>query len=181
MAFLIIPPYFCEDFMKIIETKRLYLRKLRHGDEAELKKILSDPVSMQFYPHPFCREEVEQWVNWNLKNYATLQHGLWAVILKQDETFWGDCGITMQTIEHETVPEIGFHILPQYCCHGYATEAALACKQYAFDVLRYPAVFSYTTLQNIASQKVAQKIGMHFDRYFEKDGERHVVHVATAP
>ena len=166
--------------MKITETERLYLRKLRHGDEDEFKKVLSDPVSMQFYPHPFCDKEVERWVRWNLENYATLQHGLWAVILKQGETFLGDCGITMQTIEQETVTEIGFHILPRHCRHGYATEAALACKQYAFDVLHYPAVFSYTTQNNLASQRVAQKIGMHFDRYFEKDGEPHVVHVATA-
>ena len=167
--------------MKVLETRRLYLRELRHGDEDELKKVLCDAVSMQFYPHPFCSAEVGRWVDWNLENYASLHHGLWAVILKQNETFIGDCGITMQTIEHETVPEIGFHTLPQYCGNGFTTEAAFACKEYAFTVLHYPAVFSYTTLQNIASQRVAQKIGMRFDRYFEKGGECHIVHTAVGP
>jgi len=51
------------------------------------------------------------------------------VILKEGNIFLGDCGITMQNIDGEVVPEMGFHIIKDHCNKGYATEAALACKK----------------------------------------------------
>jgi RimJ/RimL family protein N-acetyltransferase len=96
------------------------------------------------------------------------------VILKDGETFIGDCGITMQEIDNETVPEIGFHVLKEFWSRGYATEAAAACKEYAFEVLEYPSVYSYTTLEHKASQKVAEKIGMQEYKVFEKDGKKFI-------
>ncbi len=164
--------------MKIIETERLYLRELIIDDKKELMKVLSDSESMEFYPNPFSEEEVGKWIQWNIENYQQYKHGLWAVILKEGEVFIGDCGITMQNIENEIVPEIGFHIIKEYCNKGFATEAALACKEYAFKVLHYPKIFSYTTVQNIPSQKVAAKIGMQVYKCFEKNGEKQIVQVA---
>lgn len=162
----------------IIETERLYLRELVPKDKIYLMKVLSDPESMVYYPHPFSEQEVENWIFWNIENYKQYQHGLWAVILKKDELFIGDCGITMQNIENETVPEIGFHIIKEYCNKGYATEAARACKEYAFNILNYSRIFSYTTVKNIPSQKVAEKIGMQVYKNFNKNGEKQIVQVA---
>jgi RimJ/RimL family protein N-acetyltransferase len=154
------------------------LRELEIGDKKELTKVLSDPESMQYYPHPFSEEKVENWIQWNIENYKKYKHGLWAVLLKEGDIFIGDCGLTMQNIENETLPEIGFHINREYWNKGYATEAALACKEYAFHVLHYPRIFSYTTLRNIPSQKVAEKIGMKIYKFFEKNGEKQIVQVA---
>lgn len=165
--------------MKIIETERLYLRELQIDDKKELMKVLSDSESMQFYPYPFSEEEVEKWIQWNIENYKKYKHGLWAVILKDGNVFIGDCGVTMQNIDDKTVPEIGYHIIKKYCKMGYASEAALACKEYAFRVLQYTDIFSYTTIRNIPSQKVAEKIGMLFYKYFEKNGEKHIVQTAN--
>lgn len=164
--------------MKIIETERLYLRELSVDDKKELMKVLSNPESMKFYPHPFSEDEVEKWIQWNIENYKKYKHGLWALILKEGEVFIGDCGITMQDIGSEIVPEIGFHIINEYCNKGFATEAAFACKKYAFTVLHYPKIFSYTTVRNIPSQKVANKIGMQVYKYFEKNCEKQIVQVA---
>jgi RimJ/RimL family protein N-acetyltransferase len=165
--------------MKIIETERLYLRELHVNDKKELMKVLSDPESMEFYPSPFSEEKVEKWIQWNIENYMTYKHGLWAVILKEGEVFIGDCGITMQDIGDETIPEIGFHIIKEYCNKGYATEAALACKEYAFKVLHYPKIFSYTAVRNTPSQKVAEKIGLQIYKYFEKNGEKQIARVGS--
>lgn len=164
--------------MKIFETERLYLRELVFEDKKELMRVLCDPESMKFYPHTFSEKKVEQWIRWNIENYKKYRHGLWAVILKKGEVFIGDCGITMQNIDNEIVPEIGFHIIKKYCNKGYATEAALACKEYAFNVLHYSKIFSYTTVQNIPSQKVAEKIGMKVYKYSEKNNEKQIVQVA---
>lgn len=163
--------------MKIIETERLYLRELVLEDKHELSKVLSDPESMQYYPEPFNQEKVEKWIQWNIDSYKKYNHGLWAVILKDGDRFIGDCGITMQLIENEIVPEIGFHIMKNYWNKGYATEAANACKSYAFDVLKYPKVFSYTALRNVPSQKVAEKMGMQTYKVFEKNGEKQIAQV----
>lgn len=62
---------------------------------------------------------------------------------------------------------------------GYATEAAIACKEYAFEVLKYPQIFSYTTVKNIASLKVAEKMGMQEYKIFEKNGEKQIAQVTS--
>jgi RimJ/RimL family protein N-acetyltransferase len=147
-------------------------------DQNELSKVLSDPVSMQYYTHPFNQEEVKNWIEWNVKNYKEYSHGLWAVVLREGDTFIGDCGITMQNIDGVMLPEIGFHIIKEYWNKGYATEAASACKEYAFNVLGYSEIFSYTPLKNVPSQKVAEKIGMETYKFFEKNDEQQIVQVA---
>ncbi|SES67678.1 Protein N-acetyltransferase, RimJ/RimL family [Oceanobacillus limi] len=165
--------------MKIIETERLYLRELVSDDVEDLSMVLSDPETMQYYPMPFNQEKVLKWIEWNRNSYQQFNHGLWAVILKEGDKLIGDCGITMQRIEEETVPEIGFHIRKDYWNKGYATEAAMACKQYAFDTLNYSRIYSYTSIRNIPSQKVAEKLGMKTYKTFEKNGEDQVVQVVS--
>lgn len=66
----------------------------------------------------------------------------------------------MQSVGGRTVPEIGYHIDRAYTGAGYASEAARACKDYAFGVLKFPAVYSYMKYTNAASRKVAEKNGM---------------------
>lgn len=164
--------------MAILETERLILRELREDDKANLAKVLSNPISMQYYDHPFNEHEVEEWIKWNIENYATYNCGLWAVILKEDGTFLGDCGITMQNIDGEVLPEIGFHIIKEYCNKGYASEAAKACMDYAFDFLGFEQIYSYSTIDNLPSQKVAAKIGMKKHKIFDKNGLQHIVQIA---
>jgi RimJ/RimL family protein N-acetyltransferase len=100
-----------EAFMNpVIETNRLILRELSLDDTAALAQILSDQDSMRFYPRVFSNEEVVNWIEWNLNNYRLYGHGLWAVILKDNEMCIGDCGITLQDIEGKQLPELGYHI-----------------------------------------------------------------------
>ena len=93
-----------------LETERLILRELTNEDFAAWYEILSDAETMQFYPAPFDEEKVRQWISWNLENYQTYGFGLWAVLLKEENRFIGDCGITMQYIHGQMLPEIGYHI-----------------------------------------------------------------------
>ncbi len=144
----------------IFETQRLILRELTMGDLESLHEILSDPVSMMHYPAPFPREKSIAWIQRNIENYATCGFGLWAVILKDENRFIGECGLTMQKINGDWVPEIGYHINRIYTGKGYATEAAKACRDYAFNVLKFQKVYSYMKYTNSASQKVAIKNGM---------------------
>ena len=144
----------------VLETERLVLRELTPDDLDALYAILSDPESMRHYPAPFSRERVEGWIAWNLENYKTYGFGLWAVIRKADGLFLGDCGITMQLIAGRYEHEIGYHINRAYTGMGYATEAARACKRYAFDTLGLTDVYTYQKYTNMASRRVAEKNGM---------------------
>ena len=152
----------------IIETERLFLRKLELQDEAELASILCDPESMRYYPNVFSREQVAGWIEWNIENYRQYNHGLWAVILKKGNAFLGDCGITMQDIEGRKLPELGYHIKKEYCNQGFATEAAKACIEYAFTALGFDTLYTYTKSDNIPSMRVAEKNGMRFVKHFQK-------------
>ncbi len=154
---------------RIIETERLFLREFVVSDKEELAKILSNQESMKFYPKPFNDKRVEDWIKWNIDNYKRYRHGLWAVILKKGNVFLGDCGITMQDIDGEKLPELGYHIKNEYCNKGYATEAAKACMDYAFRTFDYPVLYTYTKQDNKPSARVAEKNGMSFVKYFEKE------------
>jgi RimJ/RimL family protein N-acetyltransferase len=153
----------------IIETARLKLRELTTSDSDKLAIVLSDPESMKFYPHPFTKEEVENWIKWNVENYKRYGFGLWAVILKDTNQLIGDCGITMQKIEDASYPEIGYHIQKEYCRKGYATEAAKACMDFAFNKKGFTKIISYMKHDNIPSRSVAEKNGMKFIKTFQKE------------
>jgi RimJ/RimL family protein N-acetyltransferase len=131
---------------------------------------------MSHYPHPFSPEEVKKWIERNIERYKNDGFGLWAVIRKEDNQFLGDCGITIQNIDGDFLPEIGFHILKTFCNMGYATEAAEACKKYAIEVLRFKSIYSYSEIGNKASQRVSEKIGLKKVKTFIKDGIKEVVY-----
>lgn len=160
----------------IIETTRLYLRQLTINDAFNLSLVLSDSDSMKYYPHKFSEIEVKNWIESNIERYKTHGFGLWAVIRKTDNQFLGDCGITLQNIDGKVLPEIGFHIIKKYCNMGYATEAANACAQYAINKLQFKAIYSYSNIDNIASQRVSQKIGFTKVKTFKSNGIEHVVY-----
>lgn len=152
----------------VIETNRLLLQELTLEDSDKLSLVLTDPVSMKYYPRPFTSEEVKNWILWNIENYKKYGFGLWAVILKDGNEFIGDCGITMQEVEEQSYPEIGYHIIKEYWRKGYASEAAKACIDFAFTAKKMETVISYMKADNIPSRGVAEKNGMHFVKYFDK-------------
>ena len=92
------------------ETKRLFLREWTMQDLDAWAAILSDAEVMRYYPKPFDRQKVQDWIAWNLENYRTDGFGLWAVHLRATGELLGDCGITMQQIHGQRLPEIGFHM-----------------------------------------------------------------------
>lgn len=145
-----------------IETERLKLREMTESDLPALAKILQDPEVMYAYEHAFSDEEVREWFDRQVKRYELYEHryGLWAVILKETGEMIGQCGLTLQDTEEGQVLEVGYLFQKAFWHQGYATEAASACKRYAFDVLGAEEVCSIIRDNNIASQNVARRNGM---------------------
>lgn len=144
----------------ILETERLYLREMTAADYPPLCRILQDEEVMYAYEHAFDDTEVQNWLNRQIERYRHDGFGLWAVIRKKDGEMIGQCGLTMQDCNGRQVPEIGYLFQKTYWHQGYATEAAVACKNYAFDVLKTDEVFSIIRDTNTASQNVARRNGM---------------------
>ncbi len=141
-----------------IETDRLLLREMTEEDFDALYAILSDPETMQYYPKPYDEAGVRCWIAWCRDSYAKNGFGLWAVTL--DGEFIGDCGISLQPINGQWLPEIGYHIRKDHWRKGYASEAAAACIRAAFEEFGFPAVYSYMNAQNEPSYRTAMKNGM---------------------
>ena len=110
------------------------------------------------------------------KSYSENGFGLWAVIRKEDSAFLGDTGITIQNIDSEALPEIGYHIIRKYQRNGYASEAAIGCMKYAAEVLGMKRIYSYTWIENIPSQNVMKTIGMKVWKRYKNDDQENVVY-----
>lgn len=144
-----------------IETPRLILRQYTMDDLDALYEIVSDPETMTHYPSPFSLEKTRSWIVWNLENYKTYGFGLWAVTRKDTGEFIGDCGITLQNIDGEMLPEIGYHIHKKYWRQGIGKEAARAVRDWAFEHTDYDILYSYMKYTNVASYSTAIANGMH--------------------
>ena len=144
----------------VLETDRLYLREMNQNDFHSLCKILQDEDTMYAYEGAFSNEEVQEWLDRQISRYQQWKFGLWAVILKETQEMIGQCGLTMQPWKDQEVLEIGYLFERSYWHRGYATEAAKACKKYAFEILKANEVCSIIRDTNIASQNVAVRNGM---------------------
>lgn len=144
----------------IFETERLFLRELNQNDFGALCKIMQDEETMYAYEGAFSDQEVRDWLDRQLSRYREYGFGLWAVVLKKTGEVIGQCGLTMQPWKNEEVLEIGYLFQRQFWHNGFATEAAVACKKYAFEVLKADEVCSIIRDTNLPSQRVAERNGM---------------------
>ena len=162
----------------ILETERLFLREMTMGDFDALYAVLSDSEIMQHYPYSFDEERVRSWIERNMKRYTDDGFGLWAVCLKDTGEMIGDCGLTLQNIDGQMLPEIGYHIRRDQQRKGYAKEAAMAVRDWAFGNTEYPALYSYCKYTNVGSFKTAESIGMHFEKEYEDEANK-ITHVSV--
>jgi len=146
--------------MIVLETERLLLREYTWEDFDGLYAILSDPETMKHYPRPYDEKGTRRWLEWSMDNYRKYGFGLWAMVLKENGAFIGDCGITMQNIDGELLPEIGYHIHKAFWRQGYGKEAARAVRDWAFTHRDFPRLYSYMKDTNIPSQATAAAAGL---------------------
>lgn len=154
----------------IAETERLIIREMEQSDFDAVCKILCDEEVMRAaYESAFSQEEAKNWMNRHFKRYAEYGFGLWAVVLKETNEMIGQCGLTIQSWRDKEIMEIGYLFQKAYWHKGYATEAAIACKEYAFSVLNASSVYSMIRDTHIASQNVAVRNGMKVVDKFTKN------------
>jgi ribosomal-protein-alanine N-acetyltransferase len=160
----------------LIETERLLLRKPRLGDAADLAAAYADPETMRFMGDGTTktREQVEQeiplwlerWENWGLS--------LLSLERRDDGRVLGRAGFLLWDPETWQVPgrdtELGWLLAREHWGRGYATEAALALRDWALDERSLTRLISLIQPENLRSIRVAEKLGERYERDVEVRG-----------
>jgi [ribosomal protein S5]-alanine N-acetyltransferase len=157
---------------KVLQTERMVLRQMEMADVDDLMGIFSDPVAMRYYPNTKSRQEAEEWVRRVQVSYRDLGFGLWVAVLEDSGEFAGQCGLTVQEVEGKEEVEIGYLFLRKFWGRGLATEAARAARDHGFNTLGCERLVSLIDPGNLASRRVAEKIGLTLEREVEKWGKR---------
>jgi len=165
--------------MPALQTQRLTLREFEPEDVGALATILSDRETMRYYPMSFDRAAVVDWIRRNRTRYANDGHGLWAMILNSTGELIGDCGLVRQSVDGADEIEIGYHVRRDLWGHGYATEAARACRDYGFANLKVDRLISLIRPENLASCRVAEKNGMTIWKEVTRANLLHYVYAIT--
>lgn len=152
-----------------LETERLILRPMLQTDFEALHLIFTDAKVMAAFNHPvFTGEQMQRWLQRNLDHQNEFGYGLFSVILKETGELIGDCGL--EQMEDQEAAELGYDLRSDFWNRGYATEAALAVRDYSFDVLCLPRLISLIRVGNLASKRVAEKVGMTLAEEFTHYG-----------
>jgi len=156
----------------LFETQRLAFRQMDLSDVDNLQTIFSDPAAMRYYPSTKSVAETEGLVAWNQASYAGNDFGLWIALLKETGEFAGQCGLVTQTIDDRQEVEVGYLFRRALWNRGLATEAALACTKRGFNLYGQTRLIALIDPENLASRRVAKKIGMSLEREIEKWNKR---------
>ena len=145
----------------LLETSRLRLQTMKLSDLDGLLEIFGDPkVMVSFNTAPFERDQMEGWIRRNLSHQEKYGYGLFSVMLKSNDMLIGNCGLEHMEVDGGLATELGYDFRSAYWNQGYATEAAMAVRDYAFAELSLPSLISLIRVGNQASRRVSEKIGM---------------------
>ncbi|MCH8293939.1 GNAT family N-acetyltransferase [Candidatus Poribacteria bacterium] len=161
--------------MVIVETERLVLRQFCLSDADAMNRVFGDPEVMRFGDGVQTPEWVEDWLSRRLQNYRRKSGiGPWAVIEKGNKEAIGHCGLFyFPDVCGQPETEIGYRLARPYWGRGYATEAAQAVRDYAFNTLGLPRLIAMIDPQNVASIRVAEKLGMYYEKDVMFEGYTH--------
>ncbi|MEG4493822.1 GNAT family N-acetyltransferase [Microcoleus sp. D3_18_C4] len=156
--------------MQEIETARLYLRLFTPDDLDDLYRIYSDREIMKYLTGVRSREATEIAIHTMLKRWEENNFGMWAVVHKIDRKMIGRCGLGL--LDQTPEVELGYVLNKLYWNQGLATEASFASLNYGFKILKLERIVAIARPENIASQRVIQKVGMKYEKnahYYETD------------
>jgi ribosomal-protein-alanine N-acetyltransferase len=164
--------------MIIVSTERLTLRHIQPDDVDAFSPLFADPEVMRYGDGAQGRDWVEAWVQRAVAHSQRWGFGPYAVSVRTTGVLIGYCGLFhCDDINGRPEIEIGYRLIRSAWGQGYATEAALAVKTYATTTLGIIRLIAMIDPGNVASIRVAQKLGMHYEAEVMFDGYTHPDHV----
>jgi [ribosomal protein S5]-alanine N-acetyltransferase len=168
--------------MKAIDTERLLLRELCEDDAPFMLELLNDPGWLRYIGDRGVRDvdgARDYLLNGPLKMYRERGFGLYCVTLKESGTPVGVCGL----IKRDTLDDIdiGFALLTRHEGRGFGTESATAVMRHARYTLGMARVVAITAIDNHASMRLLQKIGLRFEKLMTLAGDDQEVRLFATP
>lgn len=157
--------------MDQFETERLIIRPLTLADAPAIQSQVSDreiAATTLNIPHPYPEGGAEQWIIRAIEGFEKRSVFNFAIVRKADEQLIGCIAIEGVKEPHRKC-EIGYWIGRPHWGQGYATEAARAVLAFAFDELGANKVWAQFFMNNPASGKVMQKLGMTHEGTHRQD------------
>ena len=143
-----------------LKTERLTFKRVSLADFDVWMEFFNSEEALRFFPYSAGdREGCKAWLTRQEDRYAATGSGLnWLINDKGEKV--GQCGLLTQTVDDIQELEIGYSFIPRFWGNGYATEAAKACKNFAFERNLNDHLISIIDVENIPSQRVAERNGM---------------------
>ncbi|WP_454785482.1 GNAT family N-acetyltransferase [Legionella sp. WA2024007413] len=147
---------------RIIETERIFLRPFCIEDIERFAEICANPNVMRYIGDgkPVSRDVIAEKIPEWIELYKKQKYGLMGLVMKETDELIGFCGFIHQAVDESEYIELGYRLDEAYWGKGIATEAAVAVRDYAFNVLGIPMLISIINHKNEASKRVAKKVGM---------------------
>ena len=163
----------------ILTTNRLIIRQFSLDDAQSMFDLNNDPEVIRYTGDPpFSSLQAAQNFLENYKDYEQNGYGRWAVLLQENQEFLGWCGLKYSPDKDET--DIGFRFFRKHWNKGYATESATAALNYGFKQLGFKKIVGRAMKANTASIRVLEKLGMHYEKDIEMDGQTAVQFLITS-
>lgn len=148
-----------------VATERLLFRTATMEDHSWWMEYMNDAAAIRFMPFTVGSEEdCRFFIQRTLDRYANDGSGLNAIIEQATGKPVGMIGLLTQVVDGVDELEVGYHLLPSAWGKGYATEAAIACKEFARAHQSHSSVISLIDHENSASQAVAKRNGMTYEK-----------------
>ena len=150
----------------VAQTERLILRQFHPGDLDALTEVLGDADVMTFsVTGPLARAQVQEKIQSYGAHWSRWGYGLCAVVHRCDDKVIGYCGLQhFDDIGGRQEIEVGYRLNRQYWGCGYGSEAAGAIVEFGFVALGLKRMISMIDPRNLRSIRVAEKIGMHYEK-----------------
>jgi len=162
-----------------IETDRLILREILPTDVEGMFELDSNETVHQYLgKKPIkTKQQAAKIIEFIREQYEVRGIGRFAAIEKSSGDFIGWSGLKLNTDEKDELNgktnfyDVGYRFIPRYWGKGYATESSLAILDFGFNELKLEVIYGAAEIDNIASNIILKKIGLHFINEFHfEDG-----------
>ncbi|HEY9756990.1 MAG TPA: GNAT family N-acetyltransferase [Oculatellaceae cyanobacterium] len=143
-------------------TSRLRLRRWLERDLEPFAQMNACPEVMRHFPKMLSVEESNSFVGHMTREFEEENLGLWAVEILGSEQFIGFVGLHKPTFDAHFTPcvEVGWRLSKDFWGRGYATEAAQSAMADGYQRLGLQEIVSMTSIHNVNSMKVMERLGM---------------------